>query len=784
MKFFINSQVKKENGFHLSKLPSQATAIFFSSTLPSSEKTILHSQAKENRSSPERSIEKSLNLSNELLETQIENREIRNSRERSIGNNHLPVASGEKLTDLEKDQPKSKINSFGKGVAEVNDEFLGTKCENTNFSKQSINNNYDSDVRITIKDVLTFPLNDFNDFLLNNSPINLSPYNSDHEEDEELFIFSSNHSINEKEFALDCEGKLRDSPERSVGKDQFAVACEGKLEQLQKFVEWKEMEKLSKQSVENLYSMDQNVKEYPFNKFGEGIPESKSDFFEKNHINFLVDKFPSQDTANWSFPKLRYSDSLKWEKDYSEQSLEENKENETINSSISPCSNEYSFSSTEQSDENQQIFSQATEKPHKVSIKKNKNSFCEFATESKNKFIETKCKDIGTFHPVLQTSKDIKDFSETERRETPICRSLQRQTEISEMESKKNKKKRRFTKLTYENVENIVSKYYLQNKTSNQFDVLITYLQSKKNIYIQSKNLLQIYLTIINIFTLVLTASVAIFAPFMYNYNWSSYYISAVNSMIAILIKLKDGLKYESNIENYNKLANQFNNLETSMQLTSNKLQFIKEEDIKTKIIIEKIEYLDERLNDINNNFKMTFPEIIKKIFPIITHINIFTFIKKIETYKHFLIIDLQTVKNEIMFLTHKWNMNENIMSQINLSSSLLHSNEYFILPSQSTEQIEKEIQLPVFKENKHKLLFIKDKIRLQNLLKIKENIKIKLFHYKKIYEYIDEIFNEEIKNAESTSYWLYMIFFYKKDKNVKRDYDNPIVKELIKYAL
>jgi len=173
---------------------------------------------------------------------------------------------------------------------------------------------------------------------------------------------------------------------------------------------------------------------------------------------------------------------------------------------------------------------------------------------------------------------------------------------------KKYNKKRRFTKLTYENVENIVSKYYLQNKTSNQFDVLITYLQSKKNIYIQSQNLLQIYLTIINVLTLVLTASVAIFAPFMYNYTWSSYFISAVNSMIAILIKLKDGLKYESNIENYNKLANQFNNLETSMQLTSNKLQFIKEEDIKTKIIIEKIEYLDERLNDINNNFKMTFP--------------------------------------------------------------------------------------------------------------------------------------------------------------------------------
>jgi hypothetical protein len=408
-------------------------------------------------------------------------------------------------------------------------------------------------------------------------------------------------------------------------------------------------------------------------------------------------------------------------------------------------------------------------------------------------------------------------------------------------ETIKKQKRKIFTRLTYENVERNVSKYYLQNKTSNKFDVLITYLQSKKNIYIQSQNILQIKLNIINALTLFLTATVAIFAPFMYNYNWSSYFISAVNSMIAILIKLKDGFKYEANIENYNKLSNQFNNLETSMQLTSNKLQFIKNEDVKTKIIIEKIEYLEERLIDINNNFKMIFPEIIKKIFPIITHINIFTFIKKIESYKHHLIIDLQNVKNEIMYITHKWNMNENIILNMDVSlddddshrspvfnpstihrytpdnfpenknifPSLLSNGDDIKLflkssskwdsiesidehtmnfPSQAAEDWsfakEKDYSNDFLLNKQEKFLFINDKIRLQNLLKIKENIKIKLFHYKKIYEYIDEIFNEEIKKAESFSYWLYMIFIYKNNKNIKKDYDNPIVRELIKYAI
>jgi hypothetical protein len=531
---------------------------------------------------------------------------------------------------------------------------------------------------------------------------------------------------------------------------------------------------------------------------------------------------------------------------------------------------ENSFSSTIRSDKLKEDFDSVSVTPLNSSTISSEPNL-----EEKNGFDSNGTEDISSHKP--QLTETINSFGGGFTESNFPTNTFYRSPENSfsstlrpdeKMKNKKQKKKN-FTRLTYENVEKNVSKYYLQNKTSNKFDVLITYLQSKKNIYVQSQNLLQIKLTIINAFTLFLTATVAIFAPFMYKYNWSSYFISAVNSMIAILIKLKDGFKYEANIENYNKLSNQFNNLETSMQLTSNKLQFIKNEDAKTKIIIEKIEYLEERLIDINNNFKMIFPEIIKKIFPIITHINIFTFIKKIESYKHHLIIDLQNVKNEIMYITHKWNMNENIILNIDVSlHDKFYTNSFGRFPENSfsctlrpDEKMDSQCppafnpsnhhhypqkNYPVVSENKNiypsllsncddinfflkssskwdsiesieeptnsfgrspeisfssslrydekrndfllnkqeKFLFINDKIRLQNLLKIKENIKIKLFHYKKIYEYIDEIFNEEIKKAESFSYWLYMIFIYKNNKNTKKDYDNPIVKELIKYAI
>jgi hypothetical protein len=43
------------------------------------------------------------------------------------------------------------------------------------------------------------------------------------------FRDSPERSEGEDPFSVACEGKFRDSPERSEGEDPFSVACEGKL---------------------------------------------------------------------------------------------------------------------------------------------------------------------------------------------------------------------------------------------------------------------------------------------------------------------------------------------------------------------------------------------------------------------------------------------------------------------------------------------------------------------------------------------------------------------------
>lgn len=673
-----------------------------------------------------------------------------------------------------KSHEKKSFTSPPNGEEEKQNNMNVTSSHAIDISGQTANeitDKNDSSERTTDniqKYVEPIIVNDFNDFLLNNSPINLSPENSDEEDEDE------NDMTNLSSMQLFKKTVSSDNLQTFFSRRRILASQTSENWALPPLHSGKPLDSPSLNTGDfSIASRDPNVRRFsslPLQVSAKWFATEPVDYDNANSSSISSDP-TSEESPN--FPEL----------------VKEN----------------WSLTETEQDSK--------TNFPPKAEEK-----WC-----SREPSIGEHLDEMKTMPMSKMVNPNYPHSQGTNKISSPTVQRFSN----SEENTKKQKKKI-FTKLTYENVEKNVSKYYLQNKTSNKFDVLITYLHSKKNIYIQSQNLLQIYLSIINTLTLILTATVAIFAPFMYNYNWSSYFISAVNSMIAILIKLKDGLKYESNIENYNKLSNQFNNLETSMQLTSNKLQFITDEDKKTKIIIEKIEYLEERLNDINNNFKMIFPEIIKKIFPIITHINIFTFIKKIETYKHFLIIDLQNVKNEIMYITHKWNMNENIMMSIEFSledqdnitgvtyasfrknnkSSPVLKNEYF--PSHTPENwshptIRSGESLKFHSESSenwshpslrtgealnlafsghNKLLFINDKIRLQNLLKIKENIKIKIFHYKKIYEYIDEIFNEEIKSAESSSYWLYMILFYKKNKDKKKDYDNPIVKELIKFAI
>ena len=157
-------------------------------------------------------------------------------------------------------------------------------------------------------------------------------------------------------------------------------------------------------------------------------------------------------------------------------------------------------------------------------------------------------------------------------------------------------------------------------------------------------------------------------------------------------------------------------------------MMFIEDENNKSKIVFEQIQDVETKIHELKEWNSLFIPDEIRGAFPIICHINIFSFIKRMETSKKNLIMKFKDIKNEIRYIYSRKN---------------IHSNEKRI--------------------NK----------RLKHLLECKEKIKEELNYYRNAYSYIDELFTIEIKNARENSGFFN---FCKTQKHICKDMKNPIV--------
>lgn len=296
--------------------------------------------------------------------------------------------------------------------------------------------------------------------------------------------------------------------------------------------------------------------------------------------------------------------------------------------------------------------------------------------------------------------------------------------------------------LSYKDIERTVDKYYeTDDKQSSEVDILLTYLRGQKNIYLQSKNVFQSKLNGLMIPTILFSAAIAVMTPFIQQYEWSGALITGINGITALFITIIRYYKLESSVEIFNNISNQYDHLETSLEITSNKLLF-NVESIPNRKLYEKIRDIEKKISEIKESITIHIPYEIKRIFPIICHINIFSFIKRIETNKKNIMMKFKDIKNEIRYIVH-------------------HS---------KTGNYENDVLKKKREQN-----------RLKYLLDIKQKIKEELFHYKNAYNYIDHLFTREINHADRIRFFSFYYFFsYKKIKNTK--ITNPIINEYLEF--
>ena len=298
-------------------------------------------------------------------------------------------------------------------------------------------------------------------------------------------------------------------------------------------------------------------------------------------------------------------------------------------------------------------------------------------------------------------------------------------------------KKSSFKKKAYEDIEKSLCKYYdYDNKYSSKLDILITFMKGQKNIYMQSKYNTQRKLNCLMIPILCLSAGMAIFAPFIKDYEWGGGLISGLNIIITTFVSLMNYMKYETHTEMFLQIANHYDKMEISLEMSNSQLLFIDKEEEKNEMVLNKLKEIEIKMNEMKEVYNILIPEQVKNIFPIICNINILSLIKKMEVYRKSLINKFKDVKNEIRYIIHKWRKDVNN----NLNTNIDQTKE------------------------KNRLLFLYD---------IKEKIKIELMESKKIYDYVDEIFTKEIKNAE---YNKNMWFCFWNKKTIEKENIHPVL--------
>ena len=299
-----------------------------------------------------------------------------------------------------------------------------------------------------------------------------------------------------------------------------------------------------------------------------------------------------------------------------------------------------------------------------------------------------------------------------------------------------------FRKLSYQEVEQSLDKYYddSDNKYSSELDILITYMKGQKNLYIQAYILSQRKLNCLLIPALLITSTVTIFAPLVENYTWSGGVISGLNAFITMLISLSNYLKLETSTQTFYSTASQFEKLESSLEFVASKLMFVESESDKSKIVFEKLQEIETKIAEIREWNTLFLPDEIRKMFPIICNINIFSFIKRMESNKKLLVARFKDVKNELRYIsTHDGRRRK------------------------SRKRIEK---------------------RLEYLNNSKEKIKEELGYYRNAYSHIDELFTLEINRAHDSrgcAHFLRKLFgLYNPPSN---NVSNPVVDKYLHYS-
>ena len=332
----------------------------------------------------------------------------------------------------------------------------------------------------------------------------------------------------------------------------------------------------------------------------------------------------------------------------------------------------------------------------------------------------------------------------------------------------KKKCQNKFKKLSFKDVEKKILEDYSDIPKNKQYssalDILASYLRGQRLIYMESKFHCEVILNRLMTPSILLSTAVTVLASAMQIYSWAPILISSINGFIAFLLAMINYFKLDAASEAHKISAHQYDKLQSSVEFKSGSvLLFRSSEKEHEKVVIDVIDAIDSSVKDVDINTRLDndmidilrdvekkiadiketnqfiIPKKIRMLYPIIYNTNIFAVIKRIDDYRKKTITDYKNVLNDIRFL---------------------HSLEI----------------------KKNYVLSDEQKYKINRLFNIKRKLIDEIILLQSAYSIIDQIFQQEMLNAEITKYDPYGIlgFFNLSKKTIRPDKLNFFIANLL----